>query len=338
MSVHAQNWCGVCLVPWGALGHVVVGGDSGVVTCDSVLVTDVVSHPFFGATVTGVGGEFKVKPAECFPISGSLGCVMVEVSAEESTRVAGRCYAGGLDRGGLSPLCKEMGWWPSLLALLSSPAEVFVSTFAEDWDVQVVKTKGDVLMGHLSRRAVGSPSFLAGYVRGAARVARFPRGSVAELFAEFDVFGGEFVGDMRVGGVELDLSVLFGGWQRFDRLVSEGVITSQVLAESMGCLSVVVSPGLSGVVAESLSSGLGCRQLLLEKKGFVCPVGAEEPGIKVGQESIPVVVPVKKQTPGAFGKPVPLNQVRGPNWERNRLAKEEKKTKKKTDSVRERRS
>jgi len=324
MMSRTQNWCGVCLVPWGALGHTVVGEEGGEANCDSVLITSVVSRPFFGATVTSVDGEFCVKPADCFPVSGSLGWAMTEVSAEESVKVAGRCYAGGLVRGGLSSLCKEMGWWPSLLALLSSPAEVFVSTFVDDWDVQVIERQEGVLTGHLSRRVIGAPSFLAGYVKGATGVARFPKGSIAEQFEKLGVSGGEFVGDMRVGGVDLDVSVLFGGWQRFDRLVGDGVITSQVLAECFGCLSVVASPGLSGVAAGALSLGLGCRQSLFVEDKAVRSCDDVGVGGSVGEKTEEFV---RKCTPGAFGKPVPANQVRGPNWERNRLEKEKKKQK-----------
>jgi len=93
------------------------------------------------------------------------------------------------------------------------------------------------------------------------------------------------------------------------------------------------SSGLSGEVCGSVSTGDGTV-------GSVSEVGGASSGrsaVKVEEAAVSIEVPVKKQTPGAFGKPVSVNQVRGPNWERNRLAKEEKKQKKK-DSVRERRS
>jgi len=90
----------------------------------------------------------------------------------------------------------------------------------------------------------------------------------------------------------------------------------------------------------------------LGARGVACSVGVQLEGVSVDVDGVragdigassvgdvsslglkvvggSVVVPVRQQTPGAFGKPVSPNQVRGPNWERNRLAKEEKKKKKK---------
>jgi len=89
---------------------------------------------------------------------------------------------------------------------------------------------------------------------------------------------------------------------------------------------------------KSVAAELRCVKSVLEqlvKPSCVGSVGVEGGGVgevidgcsTSGTE--PVVETVRRCTPGAFGKPVVPSQVRGPNWERNCLMREEKKNKKK---------